>query len=29
VGEQEVGWEGGGTEPAEYAFFHGKENENY
>jgi hypothetical protein len=30
VGVQEVGWEGGGTEPAgEYTFFYGKGNENY
>jgi hypothetical protein len=27
---QEVGWEGGGTEPAgEYTFFYGKGNENH
>jgi hypothetical protein len=30
VGEQEVRWEGGGTEPAgEYTFFYGKGNENH
>jgi hypothetical protein len=30
VGEQEVGWEGGGTEPAEeYKFSHGKGSENH
>jgi hypothetical protein len=30
VGVQEVGWEGGGTEPAgEYTFFYGKGNENH
>jgi hypothetical protein len=30
VGVQEVGWEGGGTEPAgEYTFFCGNGNENH
>jgi hypothetical protein len=30
VGEQEVRWEGGGTEPAgEHTFFYGKGNENH
>jgi hypothetical protein len=30
VGVQEVGWEGGGTEPAgEYTFFYGKRSENH
>jgi hypothetical protein len=30
VGVQEVGWDGGGTEPAgEYIFFFGKGNENH
>jgi hypothetical protein len=30
VGVQEVGWEGGGTEPAgEYKFFYGKGNEDH
>jgi hypothetical protein len=29
VGVQEIGWDGGGTEPAgEYTFFYGKGNEN-
>jgi hypothetical protein len=29
VGVQEVGWDGGGTEPAgEYTFFYGKGNDN-
>jgi hypothetical protein len=29
VGEQEVRWDGGGTQPAgEYIFFYGKGNEN-
>jgi hypothetical protein len=30
VGVLEVGWEGGGTEPAgEYTFLYGKGNENH
>jgi hypothetical protein len=30
VGVQEVGWEGGGTEPTgEYTFLYGKGNENH
>jgi hypothetical protein len=30
VGMQDVGWEGGGTEPArEYQFFCGKRNKNH
>jgi hypothetical protein len=30
VGVREVGWDGGGTEPAgEYTFFYGKGNENH
>jgi hypothetical protein len=30
VGEHEVRWDGGGTEPAgEYTFFYGKGNENH
>jgi hypothetical protein len=29
VAVQEVRWEGGGTELAEYTFFHGKGNQNH
>jgi hypothetical protein len=30
VGEQEIRWKGGGTEPkGEYIFFYGKGNENH
>jgi hypothetical protein len=28
VGVQEVRWDGGGTEPAEYTFFYGKKKDH-